>query len=117
MKNQRSWREQGEDPDYRFSLANERTFLAWIRTALALLAGAVLLRHSSPPPTDTAVHGATLLLALLASILSLFAYRHWRKNEHAMRLKATLPQSPSLVVVALGVTLSAWIVLALLVVR
>jgi putative membrane protein len=29
------------DPDYRFSLANERTFLAWIRTALALVAGGV----------------------------------------------------------------------------
>lgn len=31
------WRREGRDPDYRFSLANERTFLAWIRTALALL--------------------------------------------------------------------------------
>ncbi|EDX36625.1 MULTISPECIES: YidH family protein [Shigella] len=28
----------GEAPDYRFSLANERTFLAWIRTALGFLA-------------------------------------------------------------------------------
>ena len=36
-----SWRGEGEDPDYRFSLANERTFLAWVRTAIALLAGAV----------------------------------------------------------------------------
>ncbi len=26
----------GEAPDYRFSLANERTFLAWIRTASGL---------------------------------------------------------------------------------
>ena len=31
---------QGEAPDPRFTLANERTFLAWIRTALALLGGA-----------------------------------------------------------------------------
>ena len=38
-----SWRRDGQEPDYRFSLANERTFLAWIRTALALLAGGVLL--------------------------------------------------------------------------
>ncbi|NMS52334.1 YidH family protein, partial [Vibrio parahaemolyticus] len=29
-----SWKKQGEDPDYRFTLANERTFLAWVRTAL-----------------------------------------------------------------------------------
>ena len=31
----------GEAPDYRFSLANERTFLAWIRTALGFLAAGV----------------------------------------------------------------------------
>lgn len=39
------WRQQGKDPDYRFSLANERTFLAWIRTALGLLAGGVMLEQ------------------------------------------------------------------------
>ena len=38
----------GEAPDYRFSLANERTFLAWIRTALGFLAAGVAL-ISSPP--------------------------------------------------------------------
>ena len=38
------WRQEGEEPDYRFSLANERTFLAWIRTALALLAVLLLLQ-------------------------------------------------------------------------
>lgn len=31
------WSRQGEEPDYRLTLANERTFLAWIRTALAIL--------------------------------------------------------------------------------
>ena len=34
---------EGQDPDYRFSFANERTFLAWVRTALALLAGSVAI--------------------------------------------------------------------------
>ena len=33
----------GDEPDPRFTLANERTFLAWVRTALALLAGMVAL--------------------------------------------------------------------------
>ena len=33
----------GTEPDPRFTLANERTFLAWIRTALALIAGGVAL--------------------------------------------------------------------------
>ena len=29
------------EPDYRFTLANERTFLAWQRTSLGLMAAAV----------------------------------------------------------------------------
>ncbi|GAM70385.1 inner membrane protein [Vibrio sp. JCM 19236] len=42
------WRQTGEAPDYRFSLANERTYLAWIRTALALLAGAIAVDQLTP---------------------------------------------------------------------
>jgi putative membrane protein len=38
----------GEAPDYRFSLANERTFLAWIRTSLGFLAGGVGLDQLAP---------------------------------------------------------------------
>ena len=41
-------RSVGEEPDYRFTLANERTFLAWIRTALALIAGGVALVQLVP---------------------------------------------------------------------
>ena len=48
------WWQRGARPDYRFSLANERTFLAWIRTALALIAGAVgidqFASHLGPLP-------------------------------------------------------------------
>ena len=33
----------GTEPDPRFTLANERTFLAWIRTSLALLAGGIAI--------------------------------------------------------------------------
>src|ERR1043165_2701247 len=42
------WFQEGQDPDYRFTLANERTFLAWIRTSLALLAAAVALVQLVP---------------------------------------------------------------------
>jgi putative membrane protein len=37
----RRWYDEGVDPDRRYSLANERTFLAWIRTSLALVADAI----------------------------------------------------------------------------
>ncbi|MGB5444474.1 MAG: DUF202 domain-containing protein, partial [Psychromonas sp.] len=43
-----NWRSLGEAPDYRFSLANERTYLAWIRTAIALLAGAIAIDQLTP---------------------------------------------------------------------
>src|SRR5437667_421783 len=42
------WWQEGKEPDYRFSLANERTFLAWIRTALGLLVAALALVHLIP---------------------------------------------------------------------
>lgn len=111
-----TWREQGEDPDYRFSLANERTFLAWIRTALALLAGAVLLKHISPPPHSRLVLFAALLLTLMSCVFSQTAYLRWRENEVAMRLKMPLPHSRALLLAALLVMLCSLCLLALLVV-
>ena len=86
------WRQQGKDPDYRFSLANERTFLAWIRTALALLAGGVLLEQfaTSLQPRAALVMLA-VALAVLASALSVAVYLRWRANEIAMRLGRPLP--------------------------
>jgi putative membrane protein len=89
------WAQEGEDPDYRFSLANERTFLAWIRTALALLAGSVALRQLVPtfgvPGVRTSI---SLLLAGLGLAIAATAYRHWAACESAMRRKQTLPPSP-----------------------
>lgn len=112
-----SWRDQGKDPDYRFSLANERTFLAWIRTALAILAGAIILREF-----DAGAHRAfTVLsgaLAALACLVGAGAYWRWRGIELAMRLDSRLP-TPTLVlwlasIVALfGAGLALWLFLDL----
>jgi putative membrane protein len=88
------WRQQGQEPDYRFSLANERTFLAWIRTALALLAGGVLIEQFA---TKLEPHGAlvalAVALAVLSSVLCAGAYLRWRANEIAMRHQQPLPHS------------------------
>jgi putative membrane protein len=48
-KDERQWWLDGVEPDQRYSLANERTFLAWIRIALAFVAGAVAVVQLVPP--------------------------------------------------------------------
>ena len=81
----------GQEPDPRFSLANERTFLAWVRTALGIIAGAVALHSLSLPAADTARSIVVLLLLALATLCTLLACLRWARVERAMRLKQPLP--------------------------
>jgi putative membrane protein len=103
-------RELGEQPDYRFSLANERTFLAGIRTALALLASGVGVIQFLPPAIP---HPPRLVVGLLLIALALLtaatAHRRWRRVERAMRLGEPLP--PSWVSWIVGTGLSVAIVI------
>ena len=110
------WYEEGEDPDYRFTLANERTFLAWVRTSLALLAAAVALSQLVPP---FHVPGArTVLSVVLAAdglAVVVLAYRRWAGNERAMRQQGSLPHSPMLLLLAVSLAVVGALVLALIV--
>ncbi|GGP76682.1 YidH family protein [Saccharothrix coeruleofusca] len=88
------WYEEGEEPDYRFTLANERTFLAWLRTALALLAGAVALTQLVPAFSVTGLRTAlAVLLAVTGTALAAFAYRRWARVQRAMRHGEPLPMT------------------------
>lgn len=93
----------GEEPDPRFSLANERTFLAWVRTSLAIIAGAVAL-HSLRVP-DTVWVRKVLVVALLAiaAYFIISASLRWRLTERAMRLRQPLPGFGQINLVASGV--------------
>lgn len=94
------------EPDYRFTLANERTFLAWVRTALALLAGAVAVLHLVPLDWAPLVRVAVgLWLAGLAVVISGYAPVRWLRVQRAMRRDERLPLSPLPVLTAIGVGL------------
>lgn len=99
MSKRPHWQEQGQEPDYRFSLANERTFLAWMRTALALLAAGVVLHGFSAEARGYA-WWAAIGLAVCAAVASSGAYLRWRNNEIAMRHLRPLPRSSAIPVTA-----------------
>ncbi len=94
-----------KEPDYRFTLANERTFLAWIRTSMGLVAGGVVV-HQLVEPLH--VRGARTAIALgcvvLAIAVAAGAYFHWRSVQDAMRRSEPLPGSALVPILAVGAT-------------
>jgi putative membrane protein len=83
-----------EEPDYRFTLANERTFLAWIRTALALVAGGVAVVQLVPVLSIPGIrHGLGTVLTAAGGVLAVLAVRRWQHVQAAMRQGAELPRS------------------------
>lgn len=96
----------GTDPDYRFTLANERTFLAWLRTGLALLAGAIalasLVHNFGPRPLRI---GITLLLLALSLVVTMGAYVRWDRAERALRENRPLPTDPLPMLIVIGVAI------------
>ncbi|MUF03768.1 DUF202 domain-containing protein [Pseudomonas sp. CCM 7893] len=99
---------EGQAPDPRFTLANERTFLAWIRTALALLAGGAAVEAFASSVLSE--NGKVLLVSLLLSVsllVSVGAFWRWLGVERALRCGAELPMSSLVPVLSLccaGVT-------------
>mgnify|MGYP003468169128 FL=1 len=82
----------GSEPDPRFTLANERTFLAWIRTALALLAGGIAVEAFTLDVFSPAVRTTlSVALLLMAMLISGSACLRWLNVERALRNKAPLP--------------------------
>lgn len=112
-------REQTEDheagaeefePDYRFTLANERTFLAWQRTALGLLAAAVAMVQLVPELSIPGLrHLIAGVLATLALVTAIAGLRRWSLVDSAVRRGLPLP--PNRAPVLLGVGLAAVAVL------
>lgn len=81
----------GTEPDPRFTLANERTFLAWIRTSLALLAGGIAIEAFTSDLFVEPVRKGLAGLLLLGMLLSAGSAVRWLRVERSMRNKAPLP--------------------------
>lgn len=93
----------GTEPDPRFTLANERTFLAWIRTSLAFVAGGTALEafaaQAFPSPLRTwlaiLVIGVGMLIAAGAAV-------RWIRVERSMRAGRPLPIPAIVPLLAVG---------------
>lgn len=98
----------GDEPDARFSLANERTALAWVRTGLGLVAGGVALTSLATFAELTVLLDVIAAVACLAgAAVAGYGWRTWRRNEIALRTGAPLPAPTALPVLAGGVVLMA----------
>jgi putative membrane protein len=105
MARPRSAHEPGEEPDERFTLANERTFLAWIRTALALIGGGLAAGQLLEFNSAVARLGVSLTPIALGALVALTSYRRWSQTQEALRRGRPIPVGglPRLLAFAIGV--------------
>jgi putative membrane protein len=98
----------GEEPDPRFTLANERTFLAWIRTSLGLVAGAVALEAFVGEQINPVIRTPlAITLLVLAALLAIVSFRRWIRIEVAMRHERPLPVPQASILLVLGIAIGA----------
>ncbi|MCT1426187.1 DUF202 domain-containing protein [Corynebacterium sanguinis] len=116
MSEQRAWFTRavfpdGDEPDPRFTLANERTFLAWTRTALAFLASGIALEAFAIPGIAPSLR--TLVAAvviLLGMTISVGAVLRWVRVERAMRHGRPLPAPAIIPVLGIGIAIASVVV-------
>ena len=100
------------EPDARFTFANERTFLAWSRTGLALIVAGLGIVQLLPPfpgvPWGRHLIGVPLIV--LGAIVAVAGYVEWVRNQRALRRGEPVPRS--FLPVILTVTITAVAVLS-----
>ena len=95
------------DPDVRFLLANERTLLAWIRTALAVVGGGVLLTQIGTDSDMRSVIGVSTIL--LGGFMATVGYLRFRRADKAIRVGELPDAGRTPVLQAAGVTVIAFV--------
>jgi putative membrane protein len=90
-------------PEVQLQFANERTYLAWLRTALALVAsGVAAARLLSGQSLHWAWEAVGVLLILAGVVTAAVARRRWRTMDTAIRDDKPLP-TPGIAVMIAGV--------------
>ena len=97
---------RGGEPDPRFSLANERTFLAWVRTSLALLAAGVALEALAVPISPGFRLASAIVFVALGLLAAVQAWIGWMRTERALRENRALPAPSSGLVIIVGVVVA-----------
>ncbi len=108
--------DSGDEPDERFTLANERTYLAWIRTAMALVGGGLAAGQLLEFDSDVARLAVALPPIVLGAILALTSYRRWQANQRALRTNAPLPTGGPPRILAAGIAVLAVVVATIVVI-
>ncbi|PZF85261.1 YidH family protein [Jiangella anatolica] len=111
----RSVYQAGSEPDPRFTFANERTFLAWIRTALALLAAGIALEALEIPDHNGLRLVLVVALSALGAACSVLAFFRWARAERALRESRPLPSPALAPVLAFGLAIAAIVIVVVLV--
>jgi|HubBroStandDraft_4_1064222.scaffolds.fasta_scaffold1394259_1 putative membrane protein len=97
----------GAQPDAGSLLASERTFLAWNRTALALIAGGVGIARFVTFGSQTAQLVVALLLIAFGAFVAVRSRRLWRLNNDALRSGQPLPPADLPEILTGGIVLFA----------
>ncbi|ABK74635.1 YidH family protein [Mycolicibacterium smegmatis] len=102
------------EPDYRFTLANERTFLAWQRTSLGLLAAAVAVVQFLPELTIPGLrHVLGMTVGAMAILTSMAGLHRWTQVDRAMRRDQPLPRVSVPTYLAAGLSMMGLVTVAL----
>lgn len=100
----------GTEPDPRFSLANERTFLAWLRTSLAMIGGGLALdAFARAGVLSYLFRWVAIVIIAFAALICVSSACRWLNVERAMRQKKPLPMPIMVPFLALSVFAGALI--------
>jgi putative membrane protein len=93
--------------DPRFTFANERTFLAWTRTSLALIGAGLAVAQFLKLGVRVAPLLTGIGLIALGAATSLTSYRQWQRNQRALQQRQPVPPCIMPHILAIGAALFA----------